>query len=423
MFFPESDPRYAVYRFTGKAAERPAADRVPAGAFFEAEDTGALYYRGDRAEWRRIDLSGGVFRRGNRAIIIGDSIAAGGDAFNASTFFVGGSWFSRLCSTSQQRLRMIRNAGIGGNSSSAMAARFATDVLAYRPDVVVIAAITPNDTTQGVSISTRKANVAAMVAAAQLDERQVILATSAPHDTPATVSELLAMNAWLAGYANANGLPLLDLYSPLADPADSTYASAYTSDGVHPTAGATRVLAEALSSRLPSWLTPTPVFGVSKSDPSNLVANGVFVGDTNSDGLADSWISYGGITAKSLSAISGGYGNWQQVTGNGSLGVVQSADITTGWAVGDRLAFSGRMEADANVSVSATITFQGGAPYNAARGVSAIEPGAVANQSWYIEVPVPPGTTLIYVTVSVNSAVGNVRIGQVTVRNLTELGL
>lgn len=59
MLFPESDPRFAVYRFTGKAAERPSADRVPAGALYEASDTGAVHYRGDRARWRRVDLGPG----------------------------------------------------------------------------------------------------------------------------------------------------------------------------------------------------------------------------------------------------------------------------------------------------------------------------------------------------------------------------
>jgi lysophospholipase L1-like esterase len=376
----------------------------------------------DNGAWSQ-DVSAAAVRTGlstgNRTIIIGDSIATGGD--DQSAYTIQGSWFARACAVSRQRLRFYRNAGVPGNTSTAMLARFATDVIAYAPDIVVIAAVTPNDPGQGVSQSTAKSNIQAMTALARAAGIKVMFASGPPSDNTTNRAFLLAMNQWLLRYANSIGVDVIDICSPLIDSTDGTYLSSLTSDGTHFSTTGLNTVAAFVASNLPSWLRAQPFLTQSLNDPTNLITNGVFVGDSNADGLADNWFVEGGTFAsKSLSAISGGYGNWQTLTCNGGIGYIYATFPGGSWSVGDVLALGARYEADAATEVQVRIICSG-----AARNIDAVYNWTYAGFAGecYLEAPIPSGTNSAYVRLLVNTTAGAVRFGQVTVRNLTTLGL
>lgn len=382
----------------------------------------ASYYSGTTVEsvLAEVGQLTASLRTGNRAIVIGDSIASGGDV--QVNYQVGGSWFADVCGKSHQRLRFYRNAGVGGNTSTAMLARFTADVTAYHPDIVVIGGVTPNDVGQSVPVATRKSNIQAMVAAAVADGSRVILATSTPNDTTGTRDSLVEMNHWLIGWANTQGIPVLDIYSPLADPADGTYLPSYTSDGTHPNDTGNHVIGTAVAAQLPPDLRAVPFLTAAKGDPENLIVNGVFHGDANADGLADDWSLIGALSARSLTSLSGGYGNWQSVTCDGSQAIV-TQNISTGWSVGDTLAFSGRIQKDPDVVVNCQVTCSGASTQpTQPRALSAVS-AELEDFTFYLEFPIPAGTTVLQSRLIVNTAAGDVRIGQWTLRNLTALGL
>ena len=360
--------------------------------------------------------------RGNRTIILGDSIAAGADDQTNKAW--GSSWFTRLCAASGQRMQFVRNAGVAGNTSTQMLARIATDVVAYAPRWCVLAAVTPNDVSNSIALATRKSNITSMVDGLKSAGIGVVLVTSPPNDTTATRDSLLAMNAWLAGYAEANGVPLWDIYTPLVDTSDSTYASSYTADGIHPNATGQEAIVAALLPRVAETF-PRPasfLLAPGKADASNLITNGCFVGDANADGVADNWTKVGsGITAQSLIAMTSdeGVGNWQSVTCNGTLGYVEQT-ISSGWSVGDVVEYTGRWETDMASGATVQLRFTNGTP---AFETYACATAATAGRVWCIRETVPTGTTAIVVRLVVNTSAGDLRIGQVTLRNLTALGV
>lgn len=354
-----------------------------------------------------------VERRGNRTIGMGDSIMIGSDGVFRD--FVG-SWFSHLSEATGQRLRRVRNAGVAGQSTASMLARFAADVVAFNPDVCVLEVVTPNDIGQGLTLAQSKANIIAMINLCLAAGIRPIVCTGPPNDTTATRDRMNQTSAWLIGYANKRGIPVFDLYAPLVDPADGTYLAAYTSDGIHPNAAGQDAIVAYLSTRLPGDLNAVPILTSGAGDVTNLLANGCFVGDANADGYADGWTNVG-LTAGGLTARSDGLGNWQSITGDANTDYLT---VTfSGFSVGDVLAIAGEWINDSGSSNSVQVMFTGGSPYSQPRALSNRSKVFAAARTFYAEIPVPAGTTAG--ALRLIPGIGTTKFSRLTVRNLTAL--
>lgn len=161
-----------------------------------------------------------------RAVFMGDSITEGW--INADpAFFADNGYVDR---------------GISGQSSPQMLARFYDDVVALKPQVVHIMAGT-NDiggATGPITEAEYLGTIRAMIDIAQANGISVVLGAMPPmsrllprpdFDTRPVVQEL---NAALAQVAQEKGVPLIDYFTPLAQP-DGAFDPAYANDGVHPT--------------------------------------------------------------------------------------------------------------------------------------------------------------------------------------------
>jgi lysophospholipase L1-like esterase len=133
--------------------------------------------------------------------------------------------------------------GISGQTSPQILVRFRQDVLALKPRAVHIMAGT-NDVagnTGAATIEMVEGNIQTMAELARAHGIKVILASVppagafpwAPDKRP--VPQIAALNAWLAGYARANGFTYVDYHAALAT-ADGAMKPGLSSDGVHPTA-------------------------------------------------------------------------------------------------------------------------------------------------------------------------------------------
>ncbi len=164
----------------------------------------------------------------SRVVFFGDSITEGWGKEGSSTFFPGKGYLNR---------------GISGQTTAQMLVRFSQDVLALRPNVVVILAGT-NDIAGNTGPSTQamiEDNLQAMLDLAKAHGIAVVLASVLPvSEYPwmpgiAPAPKVRALNAALKRQADARGLVYLDYHTPMANRAGGLDAQLAT-DGVHPTA-------------------------------------------------------------------------------------------------------------------------------------------------------------------------------------------
>ena len=257
---------------------------------------------------------------GSRTIVIGDSIDA---ALNG--------WFEYLCILSNQKVTRQRNAGIGGQTTTQFLARIQADVIAHAPDICIIGGAT-NDHSQGITEATTRANYQAMVDALLAAGIKPVVrncpptdvaGSSAPWNTVALRRNAVQRhNAWLRQWATGQGIPVLDVYTPLVDPATGGLRAAIAGDGIHPTEQGNKDMAAGIiAAGLPSLFAGSVNIGTSKGEDSNLLGygnNGVFIGDANADGVADGW-NVSGATVKSIAAaVSPAIGNVQHLEGDGT---------------------------------------------------------------------------------------------------------
>ena len=176
-------------------------------------------YRGDNAKL-------GVPAAGEqRVVFYGDSIT---DAWGRShgRFFPGMPWVNR---------------GIGGQTTPQMLVRFYQDVIALRPQAVVILAgindIAGN--TGAETLSDIENNFRAMVVLAQHAHVRVVLSSVLPAShfpwRPGVdpSGEVVALNQWLKGYAAEQGATYLDYYPALLG-SNGGMKPEDTLDGIHP---------------------------------------------------------------------------------------------------------------------------------------------------------------------------------------------
>jgi lysophospholipase L1-like esterase len=167
----------------------------------------------------------------NRVVFIGDSIT---DFWKLATYFPSKPYINR---------------GISGQTTPQMLVRFRPDVIALKPQVVVILAGT-NDIAGNTGPMTLEAiedNLASMFELAKVNNIRVVIASVLPvsdynksrdgkpiNQTPRRPPEKIkTLNEWLKKYAAQNGLTYLDYFSAMADD-KGLLKEELANDGLHP---------------------------------------------------------------------------------------------------------------------------------------------------------------------------------------------
>ncbi|HEY6391706.1 MAG TPA: SGNH/GDSL hydrolase family protein [Bryobacteraceae bacterium] len=143
------------------------------------------------------------------------------------------------------------NRGIGGQTTPQMLIRFRPDVIALKPQVVVILAGT-NDIAGNTGAMTLEAiedNLASMAELAKANNVRVVLASVMPvcdYIRPQTArrppEKIIALNAWIKDYAAKNNHIYLDYYSAMLDD-KQMLRQEITDDGLHPNAAGYEIIA------------------------------------------------------------------------------------------------------------------------------------------------------------------------------------
>lgn len=169
-----------------------------------------------------------------RVVFMGDSITDAWDEPRYGEFF---------------QPQTFVNRGISGQTTQQMLIRFRPDVIALKPQVVVILAGT-NDLAGNTGPTTLEAiqdNLASMVELARVHKIRVVLASLLPvSDYEKTADgrqinqtigrppeKIKALNEWMKNYAADNKLTFLDYYSAMID-AKGFLLDELSDDGLHP---------------------------------------------------------------------------------------------------------------------------------------------------------------------------------------------
>jgi lysophospholipase L1-like esterase len=175
---------------------------------------------------------GASFRVHPTVVFIGDSITSGWAE----------SWAGQEATFTQNNWLDV---GVVGQTSSEIAARFDADAIDLQPKVVHIVAGT-NDVYPGWQLSETANNLEIMVAKAKAHHIAVIIGTIPPwgpgslpekaDPSPQRFQRIDQLNQWIAQFAVAQGIQMVDYHSLLQAANGENYIPALTVDGVHPSA-------------------------------------------------------------------------------------------------------------------------------------------------------------------------------------------
>jgi hypothetical protein len=160
-----------------------------------------------------------------------------------------------------------------------MDARFASDVTPYASQIDTVFLLAGTNDSAVTAMITWVASMESIIAKIRALGKQPIMATIPPNNNaaprPAAITQ---QNAWIRRYAGQNGIPLVDFYKALVDPAAGGFLTGYNADAIHPAAQGRAAMATALVDTLRPLLSPAPVIiPQDNKDPNNLLTNGCFV--------------------------------------------------------------------------------------------------------------------------------------------------
>lgn len=266
----------------------------------------------------------------------------------------GRSWFTYMCLMSAGRILPLYNAAESGSELPSQVTRFDRDVVAHDPDIVFLGDAT-NDINNSVASSSIRANIIDMIGRAKAAGILPVLVGSSPRSDFTTKNTVTtAHNNWLRRYAWANGLPFIDPFAAIRDPATGGISATYSSDGLHPNALGGKVAGQRAIEELEAALLSTNTraalapFVIQSTDAGNLLPISFFTTDANSDGLADSWAVSAAAGKSLVTDARLTAGKFQQMTVNANGQVIQHGLAIGGTvAVGHKVALSGLIEVDA----------------------------------------------------------------------------
>ena len=193
-----------------------------------------------------------------------------------------------------RKATLVRNAGVGGDTTAQMRARMNADVLAYDSDWVVFCGGS-NDVANDRTLAAIQADVTAILDALRADGRKVLIMTAAPsasYNTTGRRDVLGKLNRWLMDLPSTRaGVHAADIWRVVADPATGSPATGMATDVIHWShAGALRV-GKVVADVLGPLLAAKPNRTIGLLDPENIHGNPQF-------GTGTGWAALGaGVTA------------------------------------------------------------------------------------------------------------------------------
>jgi lysophospholipase L1-like esterase len=360
----------------------------------------------------------------------GDSLVALG----STDLQYGPSVFNVTHLLSQGQIQFVHNGGVGGQNTTQILARINTDALSQPCNLVLVTGGT-NDL-GSVATATTKANLLSIYTRIAASGKTPIAMTIPPYNLTNFVNEIATLNAWIRSVAGKLNIPLLDMYAITVDPTTGNYRTGYSTDGIHPTGIALRLVAQKFLSDLQPLLTTSrhPLLPAVNTDPNNLIPNGLMINSTGGIPTGCNTFTANGNYAFTVATDTNISGNAMVITKSATTGGDSSGEscyfINSGYSVGDRMAFAGKSVvtgAEAGTLIYNVQLYI----YSSGFGslLQIISPIAVYTGTdipaaqWYMEFPIPATAAIIQVQVTLGTGIGVLKLGQLGLYNLTTMGL
>lgn len=216
----------------------------------------------------------------NRIVALGDSITARSNTTSGSTQLAYSTGFIPWGGALMGGAIQWVNAGISGNTTAQMLARYATDVAPY-PSRWLHVLGGGNDISASVSGADVIASLSSILALAYAENRRIVLGTIYPfgaHTSQAQKAAIAQVNRWVRQQATDRVL-VADYYDVMVDAAGAIRTNVLV-DTIHPTPyGASlmgRVLATVMAGEIP---VRNGLLSASQWDADNALSNGQMVGN------------------------------------------------------------------------------------------------------------------------------------------------
>jgi lysophospholipase L1-like esterase len=327
--------------------------------------------------------------------------------------------------TSQGKLWNVKNAGIGGHTSTDMLARLDRDVIAHRPAMCNILAGTNN---LG-DVELLKKDITEMVdrlQAAQITPILCSLLTDNYSYHAVYRANKAAYHQWLRSFAEERDLLFVDLYSVLLDSATGNFKHGKDHDGLHASLEGQRELAQVWNNAVLPHLKPAQ-FPLASTSNNSGVYNGQFLLDSDADGVGDGFFLNGGpIATITNSIVTDGEGTkWARAVASNAYpryNVQQNMfNISDKAQPGDRLAFCGRFRTSGAESGNLMVRFEIGDSVNPPSDFALRHD--VNEGVFYTEFTVKENTQLIYLAQVLQSHKESTLSGTVETTNWTLVNL
>lgn len=366
---------------------------------------------------------------GNVAVVLGNSVDVLQESPSANSR--NSSWFNYCSILSMQQFCYGYNAGIAGNTTAQMLARFDTDVAPYAPKIVVVGGCeNDSDPANSISVSTFASNMTAIAAKVRSIGAALVVRTGCPSGSSKSTPNARQiatdqMNAWLRQNASALGaIAVLDFYAVLVDPATGVYRTAYDSgDGIHPNDAGAYALgqyaADVLTPLLPFW---TPMLPQDNFAAGNLFTNSLNLGELAAD-TPDGWWLANGVAGGTASLEPSDFGNWYTTR--------WATASTANWLCSQGLSMSGRdghtilltTRVKSNLTTGQLGSWELAADSSLYVRMTYNMAGKIPDGVLAMKAVVPESTTYLNFQAQVPSgAVGEVSIGQCALYDLTAIG-
>ena len=286
-------------------------------------------------------------------VVLGDSLTEQGGMISAAPALKPNSAWPWMNVLLGQRFDILKNAGIGGQTTTQIRARLQTDVLDLKPGWCHLLAGTNNMGASG-GVATAKADITAMLDALDKAGIRTILGTMPPRTggsyTGTQKADTMELNRWIVKTARERrNVVLVDYFQGLTDPTGNYAPSAFggntTSDGVHLSAIGGYICGRILADAILSTGEASPAY---RFHPS-VAANGInllpypYLNGTSAtaapQGTTVSGAGAASSTWSSASSTDMPAIPWRVLTvpnGSGAIQIQQNANVgANGLAIGD----------------------------------------------------------------------------------------
>jgi len=213
-------------------------------------------------------------------------------------------------------LRVIRNAGVSGNTASMMLDRYDTDVKPYKSDWVFFNVGVNDFFGFGFTATSVFAHVQTLLQKMASEGRRVLIincppqVTTRPNYTAGRATQCALYNKLLADYVNTiDGVVLVDVYSKLVNWSDTTNAGAlpqfFSGDGIHLSVLGTIACAGAINSALMPILRANTSQSLSPLNTGFGGSESIFIGTGGSNLTGSSGSVATGWTSRRVTGTNG----------------------------------------------------------------------------------------------------------------------